>query len=107
MEEMRQLLRVLVKVIPAAEDVMETALQEDSAETGGNGVCKTINNIRERYVHRFLRMLLGQSTAPYPEWGLRTGSCHEGWAGYLAGEMSYGSRAIPKSNHHNTVCACA
>lgn len=87
MEEMRQLLRILVKIIPAAEAALDDALQRDSTDTQfPRKTMSSINTIRERYVHIFLRALLGASDAPYPEWGLRTGTRHEGWAGYLAGE---------------------
>ena len=68
MDEMRQLVRILVKIIPHSVTFLA------SAEEGGGG-----NRISEERIKYFLDCTLGE--APRPSWGVP-----QGWGEYLAGE---------------------
>jgi len=68
MDEMRQLVRILVKIIPHSVTFLA------SAEEGGGG-----NRISEERIKYFLDSTLGE--APRPSWGVP-----QGWGEYLAGE---------------------
>ena len=68
MDEMRQLVRILVKIIPHSVTFLA------SAEEGGGG-----NRISEERIKYFLDSTLGE--APRPAWGVP-----QGWGEYLAGE---------------------
>ena len=68
MDEMRQLVRILVKIIPHSITFLA------SAEEGGGG-----NRISEERIKYFLDCTLGE--APRPSWGVP-----QGWGEYLAGE---------------------
>ena len=67
MDEMRQLVRILVKIIPHSVTFLA------SAEEGGGG-----NRISEERIKYFLDCTLGE--APRPSWGVP-----QGWGEYLAG----------------------
>lgn len=67
MDEMRQLVRILVKIIPHSAGFLSTA------EEGGGG-----NRISEDRIKFFLDSTLGE--APRPTWGVP-----QGWGVYLAG----------------------
>ena len=67
MDEMRQLVRILVKIIPHSVGFLA------SAEEGGGG-----NRISEERIKYFLDCTLGD--APRPAWGLPNG-----WGSYLSG----------------------
>ena len=67
MDEMRQLVRILVKIIPHSITFLA------SAEEGGGG-----NRISEERIKYFLDCTLGE--APRPSWGVP-----QGWGEYLAG----------------------
>lgn len=67
MDEMRQLVRILVKVIPQSLEKIGIA------EEGGGG-----NRISEEQIKSYLENTLGE--APRPPWGIP-----EGWGKYLAG----------------------
>lgn len=67
MDEMRQLVRILVKVIPHSSYMIT------NAEEGGGG-----NRISERQISAYLDNTLGE--APRPNWGVPNG-----WGEYLAG----------------------
>ena len=69
MDEMRQLVRILVKIIPHSVTFLA------SAEEGGGG-----NRISEERIKYFLDCTLGE--APRPSWGVP-----QGWGEYLAGEQ--------------------
>ncbi len=68
MDEMRQLVRILVKIIPHSITFLA------SAEEGGGG-----NRISEERIKYFLDCTLGE--APRPSWGVP-----QGWGEYLAGD---------------------
>ena len=68
MDEMRQLVRILVKIIPHSITFLA------SAEEGGGG-----NRISEERIKYFLDCTLGE--APRPSWGVP-----QGWGEYLAGK---------------------
>ena len=68
MDEMRQLVRILVKIIPHSVTFLA------SAEEGGGG-----NRISEERIKYFLDSTLGE--APRPSWGVP-----QGWGEYLAGK---------------------
>jgi hypothetical protein len=67
MDEMRQLIRILAKLMPNSERNLRIA-HDDS---GGN-------RVSEEQIRRYLEASLGE--APKPEWGLPVG-----WGQYLAG----------------------
>jgi hypothetical protein len=67
MDEMRQLVRILVKIIPHSVGFLA------SAEEGGGG-----NRISEDRIKFFLDSTLGE--APRPSWGVP-----QGWGQYLSG----------------------
>jgi hypothetical protein len=67
MDEMRQLIRILVKVIPQSLEKI------GMAEEGGGG-----NRISEDQIKSYLENTLGE--APRPPWGIP-----QGWGKYLAG----------------------
>lgn len=67
MDEMRQLVRILVKIIPHSVEHLATV------EEGGGG-----NRISEERIKSFLDNTLGE--APRPSWGVP-----HGWGQYLSG----------------------
>ncbi|KAF5843285.1 hypothetical protein DUNSADRAFT_87 [Dunaliella salina] len=67
MDEMRQLVRILVKFIPKSAEILNTSL-----DNGGG------NRVSEEQIKNYLRKTLGEE-APQPEWGLP-----EGWGQYLS-----------------------
>ena len=69
MDEMRQLIRILVKLMP------NSAVYLTASEEGGGG-----NRVSEDQIKDYLRKCLGE--APQPEWGLP-----QGWGAYLGGEL--------------------
>ena len=71
MDEMRQLVRILVKIIPHSITFLA------SAEEGGGG-----NRISEERIKYFLDCTLGE--APRPSWGVP-----QGWGEYLAGDRPH------------------
>jgi hypothetical protein len=68
MDEMRQLVRILVKIIPHSIAHISTG-----DEAGGG------NRISEEQIKVYLQCTLGE--APHPRWGVP-----EGWGAYLASE---------------------
>lgn len=77
MDEMRQLVRILTKLLPHSVPRAPTAAE------GGGG-----NRMSEEQIRDYLRCTLGQ--APQPDWGLR-----DGWARYIAGAGGAGGGAGP------------
>ena len=69
MDEMRQLVRILVKLMPRFLPKLP------SGEPGGG------NRLSEPQIKEFLAEVLGD--APHPTWGLP-----EGWSTYVAGERT-------------------
>jgi hypothetical protein len=67
MDEMRQLIRILAKLMPRSE----CYLRIGGEDSGGN-------RVSEDQIRSYLSTTLGQ--APLPEWGLP-----QGWGQYLAG----------------------
>lgn len=65
---MRQLVRILTKLIPQSACNLPSA----GAEGGGG------NRLSEDQIREYLKLTLGG--APQPDWGLR-----DGWASYVAG----------------------
>lgn len=76
MDEMRQLVRILVKVFPQSVGFI------GSAEESGGG-----NRISEDQIKSYLDRCLGE--APRPTWGVPTG-----WHGYLAELFSWGTDKV-------------
>ena len=70
MDEMRQFLRIMVKVLP--QSMKFVPKDED-----GSG-----NKVTESQIKLYLKRTLGEE-APQPEWGLP-----QGWGQYLAGEWT-------------------
>ncbi|KXZ47052.1 hypothetical protein GPECTOR_38g289 [Gonium pectorale] len=74
MDEMRQLVRILVKLMPESSRFLTVP------DEGGGG-----NRVKEEHIKDYLNKVLGRShdasdeTPPYPEWGLSSG-----WAAYLS-----------------------
>jgi hypothetical protein len=75
MDEMRQLVRILVKLMPESSRFLTVP------DEGGGG-----NRVKEEHIKDYLNKVLGRSqdsrddTPPYPDWGLVNG-----WAAYLSG----------------------
>ena len=76
MDEMRQLVRILVKVIP------QSSAQILSSDEGGGG-----NRISEEQIKSYLENTLGE--APRPSWGVP-----QGWGGYLSGTLPPSRQAV-------------
>ena len=87
MDEMRQLVRILVKVIP------QSAPQIMSSDEGGGG-----NRISEEQIKSFLENTLGQ--APRPAWGVP-----QGWGGYLSGVVPGLSQQVTDPAAHNSMAS--
>lgn len=68
MDEMRQLVRIMVKLFPQSTRFMS------SADEPGGG-----NRVTETQIRRYLKDTLGE--APAPAWGLP-----DGWGSYISGE---------------------
>jgi hypothetical protein len=68
MDEMRQLVRILVKLVP--KSIKFLAISEE----GGSG-----NRVSEEQIKEYMKNTLG-TAAPHPEWGLPLG-----WGQYLSG----------------------
>jgi hypothetical protein len=68
MDEMRQIVRILIKIIPQSEVYFHARDQDDS---GGN-------KVTEKEIRTFLSTSLGE--APQPVWSLP-----DGWGQYIAG----------------------
>ena len=79
MDEMRQLVRILVKVIP------QSAPQIMNSDEGGGG-----NRISEEQIKSFLENTLGEG--PRPAWGVP-----QGWGGYLSGAVPGLGRQVTAS----------
>lgn len=74
MDEMRQLCRILVRIIPQSERFFGESGTE--APAGGG------NKMTENEIKEYIRVALGE--APQPTWALP-----EGWGQYLAGVASF------------------
>lgn len=72
MDEMRQLVRIMVKLVPASMHCLPASAHSKD----GGGVS---NLLAEADVREYLRRTLGDE-APQPEWGLP-----KGWSHYVSG----------------------
>jgi hypothetical protein len=81
MDRMRQLVRILVKLMPASKSLLV-----DEGEATGNRMKKVHIQI---YLDRLLLPHSGveqqDELPPYPDWGVK-----EGWPTYLSSELSAG-----------------
>jgi hypothetical protein len=84
MDEMRQLVRILVKLIP-------TSLPHLKMDEAGGG-----NRVSEEEIKNYMEKVLGEQ-APQPKWGLP-----DGWGSYLAGT----DRQLPHPPRTNTISDC-
>ena len=74
MDGMRQLVRILVKLMPASKSLLV-----DEGEATGN-------RMKKMDIQTYLDRLLarsGDELPPYPDWGVK-----EGWPTYLSSEFS-------------------
>jgi hypothetical protein len=90
MDEMRQLLRILVKLFPQAPLSHTTAPDTEGGASGGG------NRLSERQIRDFLEFL---GDAPEPEWGLP-----EGWGTYISELFSW---AVGKRISREQAAGCA
>jgi hypothetical protein len=77
MDEMRQLIRILVKIFPHSVNLIS-----NTEESGGG------NRISEDQIKNYLESALGE--APMPAWGVPT----SGWNGYLAELFSWATGKV-------------
>ncbi len=86
MDEMRQLVRIMVKFLPQSLSFLST-----SDEPGGG------NRVTEPQIKQYLKATLGDE-APQPTWGMPNG-----WGAYLSG-----GHRTPEGGPclHGTCCAC-
>lgn len=85
MDEMRQLVRIMVKLIPASSVFI--------SEDNGGG-----NRVSEEQIREYLRATLGDG-APQPEWGLP-----RGWGQYLADLLAWATGSVVTKDQ---AMACA
>ena len=88
MDEMRQLVRILVKVIPHSGFLIA------STDEGGGG-----NRISEEQIKGYLDSTLGE--APRPTWGVPGG-----WGEYLAGGLPIWYFSLPPHNAQLNCLSC-
>ncbi|EFJ52340.1 hypothetical protein VOLCADRAFT_86669 [Volvox carteri f. nagariensis] len=94
MDEMRQLVRILVKLMPESSRFLTVP------DEGGGG-----NRVKEEHIKDYLNKVLGRSQdlrddgPPYPDWGLVNG-----WAAYLS-ELFTWARGAPITPDQALRCA--